>query len=112
MVGIIFDCLSCIYVLTFTTQLPFQRYYKKSATLFVCKESHVSFVPLCGAFSDLSHDFELELRMLKKYGYIYNFPEVLVKYRIHENQVTFKGGKSGTSFWNNIRKKIIDDFIT
>jgi hypothetical protein len=61
---------------------------------------------------DLSHDFELELRMLKKYGYIYNFPEVLVKYRIHENQVTFKGGKSGTSFWNNIRKKIIDDFIT
>ena len=60
---------------------------------------------------DLSHDFELELRMLKKYGYIHNFSEVLLHYRIHKNQVTFKGGKSGSSFWDKIRKNIIVKFI-
>jgi hypothetical protein len=60
---------------------------------------------------DLSHDFELELRMLKKYGMIYNFPDVLLKYRLHDGQVTHKGGKSGSVFWNDMRLKLIDNFI-
>lgn len=35
-------------------------------------------------------DFEFELRMLKAYGVLYNSPEVLVRYRIHANQLTHK----------------------
>ena len=45
----------------------------------------------------MAEDFELELRMLKTFNYIYNFPEVLLYYRIHEEQVTHKGGKGGNS---------------
>jgi glycosyltransferase involved in cell wall biosynthesis len=33
-------------------------------------------------------DFDLLLRVLKKYGKVYNMPEMLLYYRIHEGQVT------------------------
>ena len=59
----------------------------------------------------MCEDFELELRMLKKYGYIYNFPEVLLHYRLHENQVTHNGGEGGREKWNAIRIKIINELI-
>ncbi len=59
----------------------------------------------------MAEDFELELRMLKTHGYIYNFPEILLNYRIHEDQVTFNGGKGGSEKWNNIRNKMIDDMV-
>lgn len=39
-------------------------------------------------------DYEIELRILKKYGKIYNIPEVLLYYRIHGEQVTFNGNAS------------------
>ena len=62
---------------------------------------------------DLSHDFELELRMLKKYGKIYNFPEHLVLYRLHPNQVTHQGGAKtgGPGHWDKVRKDIIKKMI-
>lgn len=60
---------------------------------------------------DLSHDFELELRMLKKYGMIYNSPDVMLNYRLHPEQVTHAGGKSGSAFWRKIRMKLIKNFI-
>lgn len=50
-------------------------------------------------------DFEMNLRMLKKYGKIYNFPTPLVYYRIHKNQVTQK--KLREKDWNTIRNNII-----
>ena len=56
-------------------------------------------------------DFELELRMLKKFGYIHNMEDILLKYRIHENQVTFNGGIKGSEYWMNIRNKIIVNLI-
>ena len=59
----------------------------------------------------MAEDFELELRMLKEYGYIYNFNEPLLRYRIHPGQVTFKGGDKGSVYWNTIRKSIINNFI-
>jgi hypothetical protein len=37
--------------------------------------------------------------------------DVLVKYRIHEEQITHKGGKEGTSYWNDVRNKYIDTII-
>lgn len=59
----------------------------------------------------MAEDFELELRMLKKYRYIHNFSEILLNYRIHEDQVTHNGGKGGSEKWNDIRNKMIDDMV-
>jgi hypothetical protein len=39
-------------------------------------------------------DYDLELRLMKRYGVVYNLPETLVLYRIHKNQVTSKEGDS------------------
>ena len=60
----------------------------------------------------MCEDFEMELRMLKKHGYIYNFPEVLVHYRLHKNQVTYNGGEGGRDKWNAIRMGIIKKLIS
>ena len=56
-------------------------------------------------------DLELELRLLKKYGVLYNIPEVLLHYRIHENQVTFNG-KTSTPYWLEKRKQFIEDIVS
>jgi GT2 family glycosyltransferase len=54
--------------------------YRKSAVLTV------------GNYNELTHslyeDFELELKLLKKFGKLYNIQENLVYYRIHGEQVT------------------------
>ena len=60
--------------------------YRKSAVLSV------------GNYSpDLrySEDYDLQLKVLKKYGCLRNMPDVLLYYRMHEGQVTY-GGKSST----------------
>ena len=38
-------------------------------------------------------DLDLILRVLKKYGKIYNLPDVLLYYRLHPGQITHMGGK-------------------
>ena len=55
-------------------------------------------------------DLELELCLLKQYGTLYNIPEVLLYYRIHEDQVTFNG-KTSTSYWRERRERFIEDLI-
>lgn len=59
----------------------------------------------------IAEDFELELRLLKRYGIIYNLPEVLLYYRIHDGQVTFNG-KSSTPYWRERRERFIEDLIS
>jgi hypothetical protein len=59
---------------------------------------------------EMAEDFELELRMLKKYGYIHNFEESLLYYRLHPNQVTNKGHQN-PEYWNTIRNEIINRLI-
>jgi len=59
----------------------------------------------------MCEDFELELRMLNKYGKIYNFEEPLIYYRLHKDQVTHNGGKEGSAYWNKIRNDIIKKVI-
>jgi GT2 family glycosyltransferase len=59
----------------------------------------------------MTEDFELILRMVQKYGYLHNLSESLLFYRIHDKQVTHNGGKEGRLYWNEIRNKIINDFI-
>jgi hypothetical protein len=58
----------------------------------------------------LVEDLELELRMLKRFNYIYNFNEPLLYYRLHENQVT-QIGKKNPEYWENFRNKIIESLI-
>jgi GT2 family glycosyltransferase len=59
----------------------------------------------------MTEDFEMELRMLKRYGTIHNFPESFLYYRLHNGQVTHNGGERGGDYWNEIRTKIINDLI-
>jgi len=73
--------------------------YRKSAVL-KAGNYNVNLKQMC-------EDFELELRMLKMYGYIYNFPEPLIYYRLHENQVTHNGGEGGSEYWTKIRNNYI-----
>lgn len=59
----------------------------------------------------MAEDFELELRMLKTHGYIHNMNEILLNYRLHDEQVTYNGGKEGSVYWNNIRNNIIKNLL-
>ena len=55
-------------------------------------------------------DLELEVKVLKKYGVIYNIPEVLLLYRLHENQVTYDG-KTSTPDIVEMRNQFIQSMI-
>ena len=59
----------------------------------------------------MAEDFELELRMLKKYDMVYNFSEPLLFYRLHNDQITYQGGKKGKQYWDVIRNNIINNVI-
>ena len=61
--------------------------------------------------SKMTEDFEMALRMLKHFGCVYNLPDSLLYYRLHEKQVTNNGGTEGRDYWHQIRLKIIDDLI-
>lgn len=61
--------------------------------------------------SRMTEDFEITLRLLKKCKYLYNFEDLLLYYRFHENQVTHNGSIEGMGHWNEIRNKLIEDFI-
>lgn len=74
--------------------------FRKSAVLSVGSYN----IETNSAFEDL----ELELSLLKKYGTLYNLPDVLLKYRIHSEQVTFNG-RTSTPYWRERREKFIED---
>uniref|UniRef100_A0A6C0CYV5 Uncharacterized protein n=1 Tax=viral metagenome TaxID=1070528 RepID=A0A6C0CYV5_9ZZZZ len=59
----------------------------------------------------MCEDFELILRVLKKYGKIYCLNDILYYYRLHENGLTYNGGKEGSLYWNIIRNEIIYKII-
>jgi glycosyltransferase involved in cell wall biosynthesis len=77
--------------------------YKKSAILIVGNYN-----------AELSRtcleDYDLELRILKKYGIVYNIPDVLLYYRVHSGQVTWNGN-SRTPENNEMRDKIIQEIL-
>ena len=54
-------------------------------------------------------DLDLELRVLKIYGCIYNLPEMLLMYRMHEQQIT-QIHKNDTKIIQ--KKKEYIDYIT
>ena len=70
--------------------------YKKEKVLWICNHPTVCFrkkqITELGGYDEKykTHyeDFELQLRILKKYGRIDNMNDVLIKYRKHPDQVT------------------------
>ena len=60
--------------------------------------------------TQMYEDFDLWLRMLKRFGTIYNINEVLLKYRLHEGQVTMKNGHKSKE-WTQIRNDLINKMI-
>ena len=53
-------------------------------------------------------DIDLELRLMKHYGVIYNLSDILLHYRIHDNQITAHGK---SSIFHNKREQLIHDLI-
>lgn len=57
-------------------------------------------------------DLELELKLLKKYGKLYNIQDNLLLYRIHDKQITSNGfarKKDCISYRNNLIKQCIEN---
>jgi len=55
-------------------------------------------------------DLDLELRILKKYGFVCNIEEILLYYRIHENQITWMNRKNSKEN-NELKKALIEKII-
>jgi glycosyltransferase involved in cell wall biosynthesis len=58
--------------------------FKKSAVLAVGNYN------MDRANYPIMEDYELELKMIKRYGQLYNIPDVLVNYRLHNDQLTYR----------------------
>jgi mannosyltransferase OCH1-like enzyme len=56
-------------------------------------------------------DYELELKLLKKYEILHNIQQPLLFYRLHPDQLTHNGGVGGPVKWHEIRNKLIQDII-
>jgi len=54
----------------------------------------------------IGEDYELEVKLLKKYGAVYNITELLVCYRLHENQLTYKHA-SDTLEMDHFRRNLL-----
>ena len=59
---------------------------------------------------EIYEDFELQLKILKKYGIIHNLPNIILYYRDSPMQIT-KKMNDNPAHWNNIRNKLIQDII-
>lgn len=58
----------------------------------------------------MAEDFDLWLRMLQRFGVIYNFKEPLLYYRLHNDQLTQKNRKDN-AHWMKIRNQLIEKII-
>jgi hypothetical protein len=76
--------------------------YRKSAILSVGNYNT--------KMGSMSEDFELELRILKNYGKVYNIQEPLLYYRVHPDQTTYQG-KSSTPECIAQRNAIIQELM-
>jgi hypothetical protein len=58
-----------------------------------------------------TEDFELMLRVLKHYKYIHNMDDVLLYYRLHDQQTTHNGCSEGREYWHEKRCELIKNII-
>jgi GT2 family glycosyltransferase len=57
-------------------------------------------------------DFDMGIRMLKRFGCVYNLPEPLLFYRVHDKQVTTtSSGLEGSEYWHQVRLNLIEKMI-
>jgi glycosyltransferase involved in cell wall biosynthesis len=75
--------------------------FKKSAIIDVGNYRKFFKVPF--------EDLELELRVLKKYGTVFNLPECLLLYRLHDNQTSTK---NNLNLNNRLKKQLISEMIS
>lgn len=59
---------------------------------------------------EICEDFELQLKVLKKYGIIHNLPNVILYYRDSPVQITKKITQN-PHHWHNLRNKLIQNII-
>lgn len=59
---------------------------------------------------EIYEDFELQLRILKKYKIIHNIPNIILYYRDSPMQIT-KKIHANPYYWSNIRNKLIQDIL-
>ena len=59
---------------------------------------------------EIYEDFELQLRILKKYGIIHNIPNIILYYRDSPLQITKKISRN-PHHWHNLRNKLIQQII-
>ena len=59
---------------------------------------------------EMVEDFELLLKVLKKYNIIYNLPDIVLYYRDSPNQIT-KKLMNNQNYWHNIRNGLIRNII-
>ena len=74
--------------------------FKKSAIIDVGNYRKFFKVPF--------EDLELELRVLKKYGTVFNLPEYLLLYRQHANQTSTK---NNINLNNRLKKRLISEMV-
>lgn len=58
----------------------------------------------------IGEDYELELKLMHKYGKIHNIPDILLLYRIHKDQLTFQHDSDSTQM-KKLQEDIIKDII-
>ena len=56
------------------------------------------------------HDYDFELRMLKTFGKIYSLPDILLFYRVHQNQATIQTTLNSPKYLE-LQNKIIERLI-
>jgi len=62
-------------------------------------------------YTSIMEDYDLELRLLKRYGRVYSLPDILLYYRIHPKQLTYLHITDSVEN-RTIRRQIIDDAIS
>lgn len=78
--------------------------YRKSAVLAVGNYNKTRI------YHSIMEDYDLELRMLKRYGKVYSLPDILLYYRVHGNQLTYKL-PSHTPENRELRNRITENII-
>jgi hypothetical protein len=59
----------------------------------------------------MCEDFELILRVIKRYDKIHNMQEPLLYYRLHEEHLTYNGGKKVSQYWTKKHNDLINDIF-
>lgn len=87
-----------------------QEWFANHPTLCYKKSAILSVGNYDVTMGSCLQDYEIELRVLKQFGRIYNIPEVLLYYRIHSDQVTFNGNASNPENRHN-RERVIQKLL-